>query len=195
MVEQISPLGPAYRLGRHGRIEGTPGLTLTETRHGSIVQLGAWPSREAEVIAAATSVLGVPLADLPRAGAVSGHRAIFGIGPGLWLASDQVEGLAPRLAEFIDAETGTVTDLSHGRVAIRVSGPFAEWVLAKFFALDFAGDSFPVEAGRATAHHDILVHIQRVRDDAFDLYLGRSFARSFWKSLCRASEEVGYEVV
>jgi methylglutamate dehydrogenase subunit D len=38
---------------------------------------------------------------------------------------------------------GTVTDLSHGRVAIRVSGPEAEWVLAKFFALDFALEAFP----------------------------------------------------
>lgn len=195
MVEQVSPLGPAYRLGRHGKPEGTPGVTLTETRPGSIVQIGAWAGREEEVLAAATSVLGVPLASLPRAGAVSGHRAIFGIGPGLWLASDQVERLALRLADVIDAETGTVTDLSHGRVTFRVAGPSAGWVLAKFFALDFGVDAFPVEAGRATAHHDILVQIQRVRDDAFDLYLFRSFARSFWNALCRAAEEVGYEVV
>ena len=195
MVEQVSPLGPAYRLGRHGRAEGPPGVTLTETRPGSIVQIGAWPGREEELLAAATSVLGVPLASLPRAGAVSGHRTIFGIGPGLWMASDQVEGLAPRLADIIDAEMGTVTDLSHGRVVLRVSGPEAEWVLAKFFALDFAIEAFPVEAGRATAHHDTLVHIQRVRDDGFDLYLFRSFARSFWDALCRAAEEEGYEVV
>lgn len=195
MVEQLSPLGSAFRLGRHDKVEGAPGVTLTETRPGSIVQLGAWPGREAQVIAAASSVLGVPLSNLPRAGAVSGHRAIFGIGPGLWLASDQVEELAGRLVQAIEPDDGTVTDLSHGRVAFRVAGPAADWVLAKFFALDFAVEAFPVEAGRATAHHDILVQIQRVRDDAFDLYLFRSFARSFWRALCRAAEEVGYEVV
>ncbi|NMG41308.1 sarcosine oxidase subunit gamma family protein [Chelativorans sp. ZYF759] len=194
MVEQVSPLGAAYRLGRHGRAEGTPGITLTETRPGSIVQIGAWPGREGSVVAAASAVLGVPLANLPRAGAVSGHRAIFGIGPGLWLASDQVEDLASRLLEAIGAEDGTVTDLSHGRIALRIAGPSAEWVLSKFFAIDFSLSAFPVEAGRATAHHDIFVHIQRTGEDAFDLYVFRSFARSFWIALCHASEETGYEV-
>ena len=78
---------------------------------------------------------------------------------------------------------------------LRIAGPRAEWVLSKLFALDFAPDAFPVEAGRATAHHDIFVQLQRTREDAFDLYVFRSFARSFWHSLCHAAEEVGYEVV
>jgi len=195
MAEQISPLAPVYLHGRHGNAEGLPGVTLTETRPGSIVQIGAWPGRQAAVLAAATGVLGVPLANLPRAGAVSGHRAIFGIGPGLWLASDQVEDLGERLLGAIGPQDGTVTDLSHGRIALRIAGPRAEWVLSKLFALDFAPDAFPVEAGRATAHHDIFVQLQRTREDAFDLYVFRSFARSFWHSLCHAAEEVGYEVV
>lgn len=195
MAEQISPLAPVYLHGRHGNTEGLPGVTLTETRPGSIVQIGAWPGREAAVLAAATGVLGVPLANLPRAGAVSGHRAIFGIGPGLWLASDQVEDLGDRLLAAIGTQDGTVTDLSHGRIALRIAGPQAEWVLSKLFALDFSPVAFPVEAGRATAHHDIFVQLQRTREDAFDLYVFRSFARSFWHSLCHAAEEVGYEVV
>lgn len=195
MAEQISPLAPVYLHGRHGNGEGGPGVTLTETRPGSIVQIGAWPGREAAVLAAATAVLGVPLANLPRAGAVSGHRAIFGIGPGLWLASDQVEDLGNRLSAAIEPQDGTVTDLSHGRIALRIAGPQAEWVLAKLFALDFALAAFPVEAGRATAHHDIFVQLQRTREDAFDLYVFRSIARAFWNSLCHAAEEVGYEVV
>ena len=74
--------------------------------------------------------------------------------------------------------------------------PRAEWVLSNFSALDScAKTAFPVEAGRATAHHDIFVQLQRTREDAFDLYVFRSFARSFWHSLCHAAEEVGYEVV
>jgi len=195
MAEQISPLAPVYLHGRHGNSEGAAGVTLSETPPGSIVQIGAWPGREAAVLAAATAVLGVPLANLPRAGAVSGHRAIFGIGSGLWLASDQVEDLGNRLLAAIGTQDGTVTDLSHGRIALRIAGPQAEWVLSKLFALDFAPDAFPVEAGRATALHDIFVQIQRTREYAFDLYVFRSFARSFWTALCHASEEVGYEVV
>ena len=36
---------------------------------------------------------------------------------------------------------------------------------------------------------------QRTGEEQFDLYVFRSFARSFWKMLGHAAEEVGYEVV
>ena len=64
----------------------------------------------------------------------------------------------------------------------------------KFFAIDFALPAFPEGAGRSTAHHDIFAQIQRTGPQQFDLYVFRSFARSFWTALCHASEEVGYEV-
>ena len=74
---------------------------------------------------------------------------------------DQNEGLGLQLKAAVLAATGTITDLSHGRTAIRISGPKAEWVLAKFFAIDFALPAFPEGAGRSTAHHDIFAQIQR----------------------------------
>jgi sarcosine oxidase subunit gamma len=110
------------------------------------------------------------------------------------MVMDEAESLSEALTKAISPETGTVTDLSHGRTAIRISGPKAGWVLAKFFAIDFSLVSFPVGAGRSTVHHDIFAQIQRSASDQFDVYVFRSFARSFWHALCRASEEVGYEV-
>ena len=79
--------------------------------------------------------------------------------------------------------TGTVTDLSHGRTAIRIAGPKAEWVLAKFFAIDFSLPAFPVGSGLSTVHHDIFAQIQRSGADQFDIYVfrpsrGRSGIRS-----------------
>ena len=67
-------------------------------------------------------------------------------------------------------------------------------MLGKFFAIDFALTAFPQGSGRSTTHHDIFTQIQRTGPEAFDLYVFRSFARSFWHSLCHACEEVGYEV-
>ena len=67
-------------------------------------------------------------------------------------------------------------------------------MLAQFFAIDFSLPAFPEGAGRSTAHHDIFAQIQRTGAEQFDLYVFRSFARSFWTALCHASEEVGYEV-
>lgn len=194
MVEPISPLGEAWRPGTHANAAGEVGVTLSETRPGSIVEVACWPGAEKALLAAIRKAAGLALPETPGGGAVKGGRAGFGIGPGRFLLIDEDEGLADRLSAAVPLDTGTVTDLSHGRTAIRVEGSKAEWVLAKFFALDFSPAAFPLHAGRATAHHDILAAIQRTGADRFDLYVFRSFARSFWTALCHGSEEAGYEV-
>lgn len=194
MVEQISPLGDAYRPGSHGNFSDGVGVVLSEIAPGSIVAVAAWPDAEKAVIAAIAQATGLALPATPGDGATSGDRSGFGTGPGRFLLVDQAEGLAAKLAAAIPLDTGSVTDLSHGRTALRVEGEQAEWVLAKFFAVDFSLAAFPLHAGRATAHHDFLVQIQRTGAQAFELYVFRSFARSFWKVLCRGAEEVGYEI-
>jgi len=210
MVETLSPIAPLYRPGLHGNVADGARIALAETRPGSIVQVAAWPGKAAALIAAIGKATGLKLADGAGAGIATENRSAFGFAPGRFLLVDQVEGLADRLAAHVPADIGTVTTLSHGRTAFRVSSisaagneargfggrkiPNTEWVLGKLFALDFALPAFPVGAGRATIHHDIHVMIQRVADYAFDLYVFRSFARSFWKAMCHASEELGYEV-
>ena len=194
MVERLSPLEPANRLGSHGRFEDGVGVILYETRPGSIVQIAAWPGEERQAIAAIRKVTGLALPDGAGGGVVNGAKAVFGFAPGKFTVVDEEEGLAAAFAKAMTPAIGTVTDLSHGRTAIRIEGPEAEWVLAKFFALDFALPAFPVGAARSTTHHDIFAQIQRTGGDRFDLYVFRSFARSFWKALGHAAEEVGYEV-
>ncbi|WP_394892596.1 sarcosine oxidase subunit gamma family protein [Mesorhizobium sp. AaZ16] len=194
MVDQLSPLGPVWRPGSHGNfVEGT-GVVLSETQPGSIVHATAWPGEEKNLMAAIRTVAGLTLPDGAGGGILTEEKAAFGIAPGKFLVVDQAEGLFAMLSAAITSEMGTVTDLSHGRTAIRVAGPKAEWVLAKFFAIDFSLTAFPVGAGRSTVHHDIFAQIQRTGASQFDLYVFRSFARAFWNALCHASEEVGYEV-
>jgi len=192
MVEQLSPLALVLTSGRHG--QGTIGVSLAEVAPGSIVQLAAWRGQESAMIAIIRDATGLALPDGAGGGIATQTKAAFGFAPGKFLVADQEEGLAALLAKAVTSQTGTVTDLSHGRTILRVSGPKAEWVLAKFFALDFSLPAFPLGAGLSTVHHDIFAQIQRTGADQFDIYVFRSFARSFWKSLCHASEEVGYEV-
>jgi sarcosine oxidase subunit gamma len=193
MVERESPLGLAYKPGRHGSAE-KPGVQLSETRPGSIVEIVAWPDSEKAALAAIRKITGLTIPDHSGGGASKADKAAFGFAPGKWLMIDQKEGLASALRGAIDLQTGTVTDLSHGRTAIRIAGNRAEWVLSKFFAVDFSIEAFPVSKGCSTAHHDIFAQIQRTGRDQFDIYVFRSFARAFWTALCHASEEVGYEV-
>ncbi|WP_315923584.1 sarcosine oxidase subunit gamma [Mesorhizobium sp. SP-1A] len=194
MVERQSPLEPVYRPGSFGHFEGGVGVRLSEPRPGSIVQLAAWPGEEKRVITAIRTATGLSLPDGAGGGASNGRKSAFGFAPDRFMVTDEDEGLADVLAKAVPASAGTITDLSHGRTAIRIEGPKAEWVLGKLFAIDFSLAAFPMGAGRSTTHHDVFAQIQRAGSDRFDLYVFRSFARSFWKTLCHAAEEVGYEV-
>ncbi|MBX3597333.1 MAG: sarcosine oxidase subunit gamma [Rhizobiaceae bacterium] len=194
MVDTVSPLEPVLNRGRFANTAAQTGVVISEPAPGSIVQLAAWPDTDQKVREAIASVLKLNLDNSPGAGAVSGHRAAFNIAPRRYLLAEEDEGLAERLLSIVPADVGSVTDLSHGRTAIRIDGEKSEWILAKFFAVDFSLARFPVGQGVSTSHHDIFTQIQRRSETTFDLYVFRSFARSFWRSLCHASEETGYEI-
>ena len=194
LPERQSPLEPEYHPGSHGNFEQGVDVILSETRPGSILQLAAWPGEEKGLIEVIRRITGLALPDGAGGGISNGARAVFGFAPGKFTVVDEAEGLASAFAGVITPAIGTLTDLSHGRTALRIAGPKAEWVMAKFFAIDFALPAFPLGAGRSTNHHDVFAQIQRTGADQFDIYVFRSFARSFWKALCHASEEVGYEV-
>ncbi len=193
-VERLSPLAPVYRAGPYGNFEDGVGVALSEPRPGSIVQLAAWPGEERRMIEAIRTVTGLALPDGAGGGVSEGGKAAFGFAPAKFTIVDEKDGLAAAFAKVVTPAIGTATDLSHGRTVIRIEGPEAEWVLAKFFAIDFSLTAFPLGAGRSTTHHDIFAQIQRTGPDRFDIHVFRSFARSFWTALCHGSEEVGYEV-
>jgi sarcosine oxidase subunit gamma len=193
-VERLSPLTPVYHPGSHGHFEDGVGVALSEVAPASIVQLAARPGEEKKLIDIIRKVMGLALPDGAGGGAASGAKAAFGFAPGKFLVSDETDDLAASFAKAVMPAIGTVTDLSHGRTVIRIEGPEAEWVLAKLFAIDFSLPAFPLGAGRSTTHHDVFAQIQRSAAEQFDIYVFRSFARSFWNTLCHASAEVGYEV-
>lgn len=194
MVDQLSPLAPVFKPGPHGFLNDGPGVTLSEIQPGSIVQVAAWSGQEKSVIAAIADVTGLKLPDGAGGGVAQKSKAAFGFAPGRFLIVDEKENLAAVLSAAVIADIGSVTDLSHGRTAIRIAGPKAEWVLSKLFAVDFSLTRLPVGSAISTNHHDIFAQIQRSGADSFDLYVFRSFARSFWQTLCHAAEETGYDV-
>lgn len=194
-IEQVSPLGAAYKPGAHGNVGGSAGVVLSEPQPGSVVQLAAWRGQEKVLIALVQDISGLKLSDGAGAGVAEKTKAAFGFAPGKFMVIEEEEGVFARYAAAMLQDVGAVTDLSHGRTVFRIAGPKAEWVLSKLFAVDFSLTAFPLGAGRSTTHHEIFTQIQRTGEEQFDLYVFRSFARSFWKMLGHAAEEVGYEVV
>ncbi|EJN04001.1 sarcosine oxidase subunit gamma family protein [Phyllobacterium sp. YR531] len=194
MADLQSPLGVTFIPGNHGNAAGGTGVTLQERKGISLVQVTAWNNTISTVLTAIGSATGVIIQNTPGSGRVAGEKSVFGFAPGRFMVVGATPDLEQRLRAAISTDLGTVIALTHGRTIFRISGEQVEWVLAKLFAIDFSEHAFPVGAGRATLHHDIHALIQRIDSQTFDIYVFRTFARSFWLTLGHAAEEVGYLV-
>ena len=186
-----SPLTGHYEPGEHGNLDFGAQLTLTERFPLAICDVCAWPGAETKTANAIKKVTGVALTKTKDA--VSEDAQAFQHAPGRWTVISQDAALPETLTKAV-GDNATVVDLSHGRTVLRIDGEKSRWVLSKLFALDFTPETFPLEKGLATKHHEIFAQIQRVDENAFDVIVFRSYARAFWHALTRASEEVGYQV-
>lgn len=123
----------------------------------------------------------------------SAHGSILKLGPNEWLlvASD---GTA--WSEELRIPGGTLTDVSHARIAIHVDGDESRKMLAKGCAIDLHPRQFPAGTCVQTSIAKIGVILHRPFDDnGYRLYAPRSYAGSFWHWLTAAANEYGYHVV
>ncbi len=88
----------------------------------------------------------------------------------------------------------SVTDQSHARVTIRISGLKARAVLAKGTPIDLYADEFPLGKSALTQMAHVGVHLTRTGKDEFTLSVFRGFSESFWQWLTSQSAEFGYQV-
>lgn len=178
--------------GWYGAQTGLARLTL-RARVGLTILLLRGRTQDASFAAGVESALGLPLPQGTGTTTCGERIALLALGPDEWLATGH---LAPDAVAALRARSSAVTDVSHGRTAIRVSGTTARDLLAKGLPLDLHPSAFP--AGRCAqstlARCNVVVHCV---DDAptFDLYVMRSYARSLWHFLCEAGKELGYEIV
>jgi methylglutamate dehydrogenase subunit D len=181
MSDRASNLGAEFDPGLYGDISNGAGVTLSETFFAFTAEIAAFPGYE-EALAKLIS----------KAEARIDGSLSFQIARNRWLAAGSTKFRAA-LENGIDEDQGSFIDLTHGRSVFAVSGAKAEWVLSKLFAVDFRLSAFPEKTGLATMHHDIFAQIYRAGAESFEIFVFRSFARSFWKTLCHAAEEAGYE--
>ncbi len=183
MSDRASALGQVRKSGAFGDVSNGAGVTLDETFFDFVGEVAAFPLSVATV----EKLIGSATAKVKTGFA-------FKIATNRWLVAGTPNfrrALEPKLA----SQDGSLIDLTHGRTVFRIDGPKAEWVLSKLFAVDFRLAAFPEKTGLATMHHDTFAQVYRPGAQTFDIFVFRSFARSFWQTLRHAAEEVGYEVV
>jgi sarcosine oxidase subunit gamma len=106
-----------------------------------------------------------------------GPRQWFVVGDKMLMATavrEKAAALGPDLA---------LSDQSHGRVRLAVSGPRCRFLLAKGCAIDLSTSAFPLGRSAPTLFNHIGVHITRTDEDRFELMALRSFAESLWEDL------------
>ncbi|MGD1879250.1 MAG: sarcosine oxidase subunit gamma [Kiloniellaceae bacterium] len=204
MSDAISPLRGHNEARVVRRASDEPGVTLTERKLVSLVQVAAWPDTAEAVEGIVASLTGCAPPQRPSGSSGDAEGAILALAPGRLLVESRDPRLAQQLAGQIGPDLGAVTDLGHARVAIRVSGPKAAWVLAKGLALDLHPSAFPPLKVAQSAIHEVGVVVRRLSpdtlgdgklgSDSFDLYVYRGFALSFWDWLTEAAAETGYRV-
>jgi heterotetrameric sarcosine oxidase gamma subunit len=185
-----SSLQDVLRPGRGGA-PGAVGITIAQRRGLAIVQVAAIPGVAADR-RAIEAAIGAVLPGPNRSSA--GHRTALCVGPGRWLVvADGCGTLADELEKAAGGSLA-VTDLSHARTVLRVSGARVREVIAQGCAVDLhpraakAGDCFAT----AVARHSAVLHF--VDDATMDVYVYRSFGQDLLEWLLEAAAPYGYEI-
>ena len=167
--------------GRFGADKGAPGVLLSVVHPVAIATVIA---RKGKSKAVKDTLTTLKLADV------------------LWAGPDQYfvqssKSETDLIADLQKKLTGlaSITDQSHGRVILRISGPKARAVLSKGTPVDLYADEFPIGKSALTQMAHISVHLTRTAKDEFTLSVFRGFSESFWEWLISQSAEFGYQVI
>lgn len=174
------------------RAGGAGGVLLGEgPAHESFVLRG--PADNAAFAQTVEAALGTGLAREPGDVVENADGALLiRLGPDEWrliapLADDG--HLAVRLATGLAGGPGALVNVSSATTVIAVSGEHAADLLATGAGIDLDPAAFPPGRAVRTRIGNAQALVHRKAEDAFDLHVPRSYARSFWEWL----EERGRE--
>lgn len=196
MVEQASrrsALASVYKMGPFGVSATPPGVSITE-RTGLSLVIAECRENDAETIASLGKSLDT---DMPKPGQSTdaGDRRVIWLAPGRWLIVGNDKTYGGTAASLSNAPASVaINDVSSSRTIIRVSGENVRDALAASCTIDLHPDVFKQNMSATTDLDHVVVTMDCIDADTFDLYVSRAYAVSFWEWLIEASEEFGGEV-
>lgn len=134
--------------------------------------------------------LGGPLPAANREGRF-GPVACAWLAPGEWLLIGERAALLDLSRPLETSSAGQpilVTEITHGRVALRLAGARVPAVLLRHCPLDLHPDVFPTGSTARTLLGDIPIHLSRLDDaPSFRLIVDQSQAEAAWRLLLLAA--------
>ena len=190
------PLEDLAKPGRYGSSAGEPPVVISPRNGIAMVQIAAFPGKEAEFREVCRRVSGVEPSPEPKR-VTAGGLAFVGMGPHEWLAladGDAAKAVLKDLGAQLSG-IGSFIEQSDGKVVVRLAGQRARGVLAKGCMLDL--DRRVFKPGDAAITQVALIPCQLWLLDespSFELAVPSSYAESFWSWLVTSAAEFGYEV-
>ncbi|TPL01162.1 sarcosine oxidase subunit gamma [Mesorhizobium sp. B2-4-14] len=195
--EVHSPLERALVAGPYGT-HGDAGVSLTEIRNFDLVQVMARRGKAAEMATAAKGHFGVAAPETPKA-VQSTDAALIWSGPDQFFVLSKggkhaMDALAPAFSG-----PASLSDQSHARVLISISGAKARMILAKLSSIDLHAEAFPIGAAAATSmdHTSVTLWRGNERTDGqavFNILVFATFAESLWHTMLDSGAEYGIEI-
>lgn len=178
-----------------GRIGGAGEAGVSITPRGGLALTSVLVTQEGR--AALAALIAQSGGALPDAGRVSRFvdHALLWSGPEAWLLVSRDRAASADLTRSL-VGVAALSDQSDGKAVLRVSGPRARDALAKGCMIDLHPSAFPGDAVASTSIAYVSVQIWRPGDseDAFEIFVPRSMAGSFWSWLASSVAEFGCEV-
>ncbi|MER8726440.1 sarcosine oxidase subunit gamma [Mesorhizobium sp. M0904] len=193
-----SPLEKALVVGGYGARGTAAGVSLTEIRNFDLIQVMARRGKAAELAKAAETRFGVAAPNAPDAVRVPDATLIWS-GPDQFLVLSKGGIHAMEKLSQAFSQSASLSDQSHARALISVSGGKARSMLAKLSSLDLHPAAFPAGTAAATAVDHTSINLWRGNDrpdgqGVFNLLVFATFAESLWHTMLDAAAEYGVDI-
>jgi sarcosine oxidase subunit gamma len=192
-----SPLEHALVVGPYGA-QGDTGVSLSEIRNFDLIQVMARRGKAADMANAAKASFGVAAPEAPKAVGTADATLIWS-GPDQFFVLSKAGKHATEALVSTFAASASLSDQSHARVLISISGAKARAMLAKLSSIDLHPEAFPVGAAAATSMDHTSVTLWRGNDRAdglavFNVLVFATFAESLWRAMLDSAAEHGVAI-
>lgn len=192
-----SPLERALVAGPYGA-RGDTGVALTEIRYFDLVQVMARRGKAADMAMIAKARFGVAAPETPKAVDTADATLIWSGPDQFFVLSKGGKHGTGELGQAF-AQSASLSDQSHARVLISISGAKARTMLAKLSSIDLHPASFPVGTAAATSMDHTSVTLWRGKDRTdgqagFNVLVFATFAESLWHMMLDSAAEYGVNI-